>query len=275
MLICFNINFYDWVVLIGGICVKIVNMFAFTVTVCVLAVLMCTLVYFDFQWYEALAFIVGFSVLIYVLFMVNLQDSEASRLLRTHGLGDVFKNIDGFTVTRITLQPNMASTYGEVRCKGVENMYKLARAHDITTFVDIGSGVGKALVLAKLMGFDKCVGVENNENRYRQAVLVKSRLPDRVSQDIELHFLDAMKFDLTSYTTPVLIFISNLLWPNDLCVEFTKKIIEEAPPGSLVVSSKCSYYLKDKERLRNVRMLETPMSWDWQALCYVHEVLTI
>lgn len=250
-------------------------MIALTVTICILAAIMCTLLYFDFLWYEALAFVVGFSILIYVLFMVNLQDSEAARLLRTHGLDNVFRNIDGFSVTRLTLQPSMASTYGEIRCKGVENIYRLARAHDITTFIDIGSGVGKALVLAKLMGFEKCVGVENNESRHRQAVVVKNRLPDRVRRDIEMHYLDALAYDLTVFTKPVVIFISNLLWPNDLCSKFTQKIIQEVPPGSLIVCSKYSYYVKDKERLRNVRMLETPMSWDWQALCYVHEVLSI
>lgn len=241
------------------------------IAACIIGVLIIIFIMMDFEWYEAMAIVVGICIIIYFLFKIIFVDHDLQRMLRSHNIEHIFDDIDGFTVS----STDITATYGEIRSNGMGNIYKFARDNNITTIIDVGSGVGKSLVLAKLWGFSTCIGVEKNSFRHMQATMVHKRLPEYLNKSITYQELDGFEYDFTQHKKPFIIYISNLMWPNDLCAKFMQKLVKEVVPGSYIVCSKYAYYETDKPRIRHDKILQTPMSWDRQSQCYVFEIIPI
>lgn len=94
-------------------------------------------------------------------------------------------------------------------------------------FIDVGCGKGRALLLAKSMGFDRLIGVEFS------AVLAdaaKANLPEA-----EIHAADALKFALPPVDSVVFLF--NPFWrpTMDYFIENLDRSLESAPRKVYVV----------------------------------------
>lgn len=94
-------------------------------------------------------------------------------------------------------------------------------------FIDIGSGKGRALLMAKSLGFNRLIGVEFSASL---AAVAKSNL-----RDAEIHITDALEFDFPPIDSVVFLF--NPFWrpTMDYFIENLDRSLESAPRKVYVV----------------------------------------
>jgi hypothetical protein len=87
---------------------------------------------------------------------------------------------------------------------------KLRKTYEGFTFVDLGSGRGRAVLQASHFNFQKAVGVEFAEELHRQAVENLRQYPKfrQKCEDIEFLRLDVREFEFPSVNTIIFIFDS-------------------------------------------------------------------
>jgi SAM-dependent methyltransferase len=166
-------------------------------------------------------------------------------------------------------------TYGELTSEGMENIIKYLKSRGIkmrdSTFIDLGCGNGKTLVYAIIYGFKQARGTEIVKERYEYALKKRELLAPNVKDYITISNLDI--FDLPSkYFTPtidseyVIIFISNLLFPEETTqkiIQFLSKIVAK---NTIIIASKIPNKLY---KFKFVKQIDIPMSWSIQSSCYI------
>jgi SAM-dependent methyltransferase len=148
---------------------------------------------------------------------------------------ELYKNIDGYKIalgaqkkTGIYLQSFM---YGEVTYKGLYEILHLVKPQAHETFYDLGSGTGKAVMIAALVtSCQKCVGIELLKDLYHTAETIKrnyfdtylSTLPPyKKTQKIEFHHADFTKFD---YTDADIVFMNSVAFHYEFDDAFVEKL---------------------------------------------------
>lgn len=185
-------------------------------------------------------------------------------LLQKHHIDpQILDGIEGYSC----FTASFTHVYGEILCDGMKAIWKLAKEHNISTFYDMGCGVGKALLMGKLLGFNTCIGIEDVSHRVKQAKLLKSKLPGDISSHMHIIHGNMLTYDYTQWQEPYLIFASNVMWDNTTNTAFFKMVARQFPPGTLLVVSKV--YANDdtiiSTKYEHMDTLIIPMSWDVKA----------
>ena len=205
----------------------------------------------------------------------NLIDDPVFRLLlEKHGLESIYQNKSGYFLLDKKIG-KYDTGYGEITCVGMESICDVMNHNEIdikdTIFIDFGCGIGKSLVMAKLLGFKKAVGVEIVRQRCNIASSVIKNLPDALRYDIEVYNADMLKFSLEPVldgsTKPVVIFASNLLWSPDVTKDFYAKYMRETPEGSMIVASRFFIHPGDEKFIVSKNEYSVPMSWSKFDTC--------
>ena len=220
--------------------------------------------------------LIGISIVIILIFVVfcvhsgtaiDVTDHKFNELLVTNNMPHLYLDICGYDFTGPT-KGNYNIIYGEITCDGMQAIINLANKNGIRSFYDFGCGVGKSLVMATLMYFDKAIGVEIVESRYNQAMDVYKRLPKTLQMKIEIYNMDMFNFKVKD-TQPVLVFASNLLWTEETNKAFFDKFLKELPSKSIIVSSRVSISEENNKYIYSSEMMLVPMSWERKTECYV------
>ncbi len=216
------------------------------------------------------------AVVLYITISFSFTDILIKDLLYIHGIDKIFDDINGYTLSPVKYLKH-STTYGEVSATGIKTMYEFVKDMGIDTFIDMGSGVGKSVLCAKLIGFNKAIGIEIVSSRHKQALYILSKLPkrlDHIKRNIEFYELNMFDYDFSEYKDkPVLVFASNLMWSEKTNKDFFKHISDNCAPGTIIISSMYNLYPEEKRKLQKVTTLHVPMSWDWQSNCFVFRVL--
>jgi len=201
--------------------------------------------------------------------MYYTTDHEAYEEFQKYGLDKDFKSLQGFDISF----KDMTLVYGEICHKGVKKLRKYAKENNIKCLIDMGCGVGKCVFLGKIMGFEKCIGIEIVDKRIDQAYWFLSKLPQHMQKDIEF-----IRGDM--YTSinikdkcqePVLVFASNLVWSQDMNLRFYDKMSKECPSGSVIIASSTVDNLP--ENIELIEKQNIPMSWQSASMAYVFKVI--
>lgn len=196
-------------------------------------------------------------------------DTEFKALLSQYSIPNIFDGIDGYVGSNLK---DVSTVYGEVHTVGMKKVYALASRHNIHTFLDLGCGIGKGVVIAKLLGFKTSYGVELVDTRVRDAVKATLKLPIKIRKDIHISQGNILDFDIGQFKAPLCIFISNLLFSSELTRSIFHKIVKEAPDGTIVVSSANDIDKIDVPYLTPLGSMVTPMSWSYDTLSFVFRV---
>lgn len=173
------------------------------------------------------------------------------------------------------MSPIYSHTYGEIKYDGMLNIYKLAKEYHLThTFIDLGCGVGKSLLMARLVGFKDVVGVEIVKGRYDIAIDLMKKMPATLSSRIYIYEGDSSTFiPQIPLIKPYFVFISNIMYEDEENINIFEHLVSNYPLGSIIISSaipdkpikvKSKRYLVTKKVKLNV-----PMSWYHKSMCYV------
>ncbi len=108
---------------------------------------------------------------------------------------DLYKDIDGYAISR-KAQANLdyfydANIYGEITFDSFSNILKAAGPRKNEVFYDLGSGTGKAVIMAALLyPFSKSIGVEYLKELYESSAEIGNKLNNPSVQFIHQDFND-------------------------------------------------------------------------------------
>lgn len=213
-----------------------------------------------------------------LLYSLVFVDFVAWEYFKKYGLQDDFEKLNGYGVTpddinRIGKVHLDTLTYGEIQAKGMEKIYAISTKHNLSIFVDMGCGVGKAVFLAKVVGFKRSIGVEVVESRIQKAQAFHKIMPANLKQGIELYRGNMYDIiDFKKYNEPVTVYASNLLWSKDMTVRLFEKVSTECKSGSLLFMSR-HHDLKPPKNMIYIDSANIPMSWDKGSNMYIYRVI--
>lgn len=160
-------------------------------------------------------------------------------------------------------------TYGELTNDGVKKIVKYLKRHNfpLNCFIDLGCGNGKTLVYSIINGFQKAQGIEIVDKRYHFGVNAINKLDQPIKENINMVHGDIFTLENNFFPNePVVIFISNLLFSQDLNNKMIRLIDKKASPESIIILSRLP---KNLLRYKVIKTLIIPMSWDQNSTVYI------
>ncbi len=159
-------------------------------------------------------------------------------------------------------------TYGELTWEGMENVSKYMELKDWSknTFIDLGSGNGRTLAYAILNGFKEAKGTEIVQARHEYAMQMREKLDEYMRDKIKLSKTDLFKLDPSYFPTGSVVFISNLVFPQETNQKLINFLSKTTPSDTIIILSALP---KDMKNFKVIETINTPMSWAKNSQCYV------
>lgn len=135
------------------------------------------------------------------------------------------------------LHPTQLSlTYGEIEFRSFAALLSLVKPQSNDTFIDLGSGNGKACFVAALsFNIDKCIGIEIVEQRHQQAIAALSLAPPKLTEKIHFICDDFLKQPIEQAS---IIFINATAFFNETWQEIELYLQQVKPGTRLLISTK-------------------------------------
>jgi hypothetical protein len=182
-------------------------------------------------------------------------------------LYNLFSDLSGYSLLK---NDKYNYTYGEITLESIMNMSKYLDKQNIEKdiFIDLGCGIGKSLIMARIAGFKESYGIELIKERFDQGMMMYNRLDKNEKNNVKIYngdLFDMEKIRPIDKKRKYVIFVSNLLFSANLNERLWKKLNEILPNNSIVFVSK---QLTDEY----LDILETPMSWSNMSKCYIYKI---
>jgi hypothetical protein len=177
-----------------------------------------------------------------------------------------------------------ATTYGEMDYPAIEKFNtEFNSSGNMKYFIDFGSGRGK---LPLFMGdkVNKSIGIELVTERHNDAVKLKENLSKKFSEitnKVELINGDMFEYlkmvDKSTFTSPVLIWISNLCFGEQITKKLFDELVKKMPSGSIIASSKIPDFIPDGikpivlEKNSN-NQITVQMSWSKESTIHIYKI---
>ncbi len=176
-----------------------------------------------------------------------------------------------------------ATTYGEMDYRAIEKYNDLFNKDgNIDYFIDFGSGRGKLPLFMADKVKIKSIGIELVTERHEDAVKLKNTLEknfSKITNKVELINGDMFKYlegiNKDTFKTPVLIWISNLCFGEEITARLFNKLIEKMPSGSIIGSSKVPNKIPDglvPVNFEKDNKVEVQMSWSKTSNIYIYKI---
>jgi hypothetical protein len=177
-----------------------------------------------------------------------------------------------------------ATTYGEMDYSAIEKFNNEFNSDKkIKYFIDFGSGRGK---LPLFMGdkVNKSIGIELVTERHDDAVKLKDTLSKKFNQitnKVELINGDMFEYlksvDKSTFDGPVLIWISNLCFGQEITTKLFDELAKKMPSGTVIGSSKIPENIpRGVEPIVDSKSSESKitvsMSWSKGSQIYLHKI---
>lgn len=126
------------------------------------------------------------------------------------------------------------------------------------TFIDLGSGVGRAVLFACATGeFETCEGVELSENRHKMAVDALAKFKHLAPGTAKkVTFVNGDMLDNDMYFKKDVILLDNDFLSDGLMENFVRKFEHVAPAGTVLLSTKKIPQLSDRIATRTRMAVE-------------------
>lgn len=176
-----------------------------------------------------------------------------------------------------------ATTYGEMDYPAIEKYNSLFNKEgNIDYFIDFGSGRGKLPLFMADKVKKRSIGIELVTERHNDAVKLKNDLSknfSEITKNVELINDDMFEYlksiEKSSFGSPVLIWISNLCFGEDITARLFNKLIEKLPSGSIIGSSKIPNNIPnglEPVNLEDGNKITVQMSWSKNSNIYIYKI---
>jgi len=179
----------------------------------------------------------------------------------------LFDGVTGFDISLKNRKKrgisDKAFTYGEITFDSLARILDQAGTGRGGAFYDLGSGTGKVVIAAALLGnFDKAIGIELLEDLFQisQEIAEKFRMLTKSSTDITFINSDFMTHDFSDATV---IYIASTCFTTEFMDSLAIKL-ETLPPGSKVITLTKELH---SENLTQIHKGAYPMSWGDTTVC--------
>ncbi len=175
--------------------------------------------------------------------------------------------------------PVYNTTYGEMNYHGMNSMFSNLQDHNVKqckTFMDLGCGRGSiCLYMASKPNIKNSIGVELVKERLDDAIQLKNNLgKNNYTSKIQFHNDDIIQFldNQDIHPHPHLVWISNLLFGDEVTNQVYNKLIDKLPNQSIICSSRQpSEY--DTSKCQQIKNFEVPMSWTNSSPVYSYQIV--
>lgn len=203
-----------------------------------------------------------------------LSHTEAEKIFNT-----VYENIDGYEVSgRAREKHGMADptlVYGEITFPAMEQLLARLALPPGKIFYDLGSGVGKAVILAALLGnFSKLMGVEIVEELVAAAETARRRLVIELEKNLlpgiarpQITFLNADIFTI-DFSDADVVFIATTCFSDNMMSRLRRRLTM-LKTGSTIITMTRTLQMSVFE-LKEYFM--APMNWGEATLCVYHKL---
>jgi hypothetical protein len=176
----------------------------------------------------------------------------------------IYKGVDGYTDQLNGYDKKFALTYGEITLAGIQKLIDIYKSvHPISSypsdqrvFYDLGSGIGKNVMMVASMENMLSKGVELVEHRHNIAMEAWKKTKKSVQSRVE--FINKSFLDIPLHDA-AWIFISNLCMSEQINKELADKLEKDLQKNTLIASSKP---LPFSNNFQFVRKCHIPMTWD-------------
>lgn len=191
---------------------------------------------------------------------------------------NIYHSIDGFSTSKNTredlkLISDESLTYGEVEFMSFKEIIDLAKPRQNDVFFDLGSGTGKAVIIAAMcFDFSVCKGIELLEPVYKLSCQALNALQESVNKqknnilravkhlpDIKFYNQNFIKTDLSSAN---IIFINATCYPIDFWDELINKFNNLKKGTRIIITSKKIESLQFKQIYAGSHL----MSWGMNSV---------
>jgi len=187
----------------------------------------------------------------------------------------LYKNIDGRAIslaakTKLTSW-YMGHIYGEVTYRGFLRILALVKPNKNEVFYDLGSGTGKAVLLAAMLtDFSKVVGVELLKDLYDTSLQIANDYKKFIGQDniSPVNFIHG-DFKETDFSDADVIFMNATCWKYDFDLLFLRKL-EQLKKGTRIIMSSMCLELQNYT-IKSIGHID--FSWGKEEV-FIHEKLT-
>jgi hypothetical protein len=170
------------------------------------------------------------------------------------------------------------TTYGEMAYDGMNNMINGLLDHNVNqckNFVDLGSGRGSiCLYMASKPNIKNSIGVELIKDRFDDAIELKNKL-GKNKYTSKLQFYNNDMFDFLKNEpidkNPYLVWISNLLFSQDLTNKIYDQLITKLPNKSIICSSNNPTQY-DETQCKSIKDISVPMSWSDNSTIHAYQI---
>lgn len=159
--------------------------------------------------------------------------------------------------------------YGEVTFEGMKQIFEKLKENEISqdcdTFLDLGSGIGKAVLSAAMLGkYKKCVGIELLDSlttisqtikEYYDFMKSKYEVPKEFAE-IEFINGDFNNVDLSPYDV---VFTNSTCW-NELMLKQISLKIKKMKKNSIVINTDQKLFLENNNWMK-IKPFSVNMSW--------------
>lgn len=152
---------------------------------------------------------------------------------------NLYSDVNGYTVSSQARNKlafhDKAHTYGEIKPDSFYEIIKKANPKDGEVFYDLGSGTGKAVILAHLLfSFKKCIGIEVLKDVSETAEGIQKRLEsvDSVIGTIEFINADFLRHD---FSDADIVFTHSTCFYDELWAGLCRKF-ETLRPGTRIIT---------------------------------------
>lgn len=158
---------------------------------------------------------------------------------------NLYSDVNGYTVSSQARNKlafhDKAHTYGEIKPDSFYEIIGKANPQEDDVFYDLGSGTGKAVILAHLLcNFKKCVGIEVLKDLSNTAEGIQKRLEsetkphfqDSLVGDIEFLNADFLRYD---FSDADIVFTHSTCFYDELWAGLCRKF-ETLRPGTRIIT---------------------------------------
>ncbi len=178
-------------------------------------------------------------------------------------IDNLYSDIDGYGVSNIGRNTNgyrsKSFTYGEITPEAFQAIITDAEPGQGTVFYDMGSGTGKAVLLATMLfPFSKCIGIELVDSLYNTSVSILKRYRAELSEkDIAEPTFIHGNFLEVDITDADLIFAHSTCFEEHIMMGLEEKL-KLVKPGTKILT--VTKNLESPE-FRYIKQREYNMNW--------------
>jgi SAM-dependent methyltransferase len=155
------------------------------------------------------------------------------------------------------------TTYGEIMCNSIDNIFNNITFNKNDVVYDLGSGGGKLLIYIYLKYKLDCIGIEIIEHRHNKAIEIFKKYKNNKQKNI-LKFLYDDFFNI-SFSKGTIFYICNTMWDDHMNNKILNKILKESNMKYVILAKPC-----DHDKLKLYKTITVDWSWNKNSNLYIY-----